>query len=248
MSETMIQAPRFPTLKSLASGPGTLAGLAACLLLFAALPAAAAAPATCPVGSYRLADGEVIDVGPSRDDSLRWRSFDGETGRLTPSPGGWLHTKGWTDRPDPRPVSFGPCPSGAVTIGEQSGRRIPLLTQETSFVSHETRLVGRLILPPGKGRVPIVVLLQGSETDSARQFDALQRLLPAVGVGAFVYDKRGTGDSEGKYTQDFQLLADDAVAALAEARRLAGPRAGRTGFQGPSQGGWVAPIAAGRSD
>jgi pimeloyl-ACP methyl ester carboxylesterase len=34
------------------------------------------------------------------------------------------------------------------------------------------------------------------------------------------------------------------VAALHEARRLAGPRAGRMGYQGGSQGGWVAPMAA----
>jgi hypothetical protein len=47
-------------------------------------------------------------------------------------------------------------------------------------------------------------------------------------VAAFVYDKRGTGASGGEYTQDFDLLADDAVAALAAARRLAGPRATRS--------------------
>ncbi|HWC55861.1 MAG TPA: alpha/beta hydrolase, partial [Sphingomicrobium sp.] len=39
-------------------------------------------------------------------------------------------------------------------------------------------------------------------------------------------------------------LAADAASALREARRLAGARAGRMGYQGPSQGGWVAPLAA----
>jgi hypothetical protein len=38
--------------------------------------------------------------------------------------------------------------------------------------------------------------------------------LPAEKVGVFVYDKRGTGGSDGKYTQDFDTLADDAVAAM----------------------------------
>src|SRR5215813_2699264 len=42
------------------------------------------------------------------------------------------------------------------------------------------------------------------------------------------------------------MLADDAASALREARRLAGSRAGRIGFQGGSQGGWVAPLAATR--
>ena len=60
----------------------------------------------------------------------------------------------------------------------------------------------------------------------------------------FVYDKRGTGASGGEYSQDYGLLAKDAVAALREAQRLAGSRAGRIGYQGTSQGGWVAPLAA----
>jgi uncharacterized protein len=42
-------------------------------------------------------------------------------------------------------------------------------------------------------------------------------------------------------------LADDAVAALGEARQLAGPRVSRIGYQGGSQAGWVAPIAANRA-
>jgi hypothetical protein len=75
----------------------------------------------------------------------------------------------------------------------------------------------------------------------------LQRMLAAEGVGAFVYDKRGTGSSGGKYTQDYSLLADDAVAALIKTRELAGGRAGRIGYQGGSQGGWVAPLAANRT-
>jgi pimeloyl-ACP methyl ester carboxylesterase len=63
-------------------------------------------------------------------------------------------------------------------------------------------------------------------------------------VGVFVYAKRGSGGSEGRYTQDFHVLAEDAAAAVVEARRLAGSRAGRVGLHGGSQGGWVAPLAA----
>src|SRR5262249_16792527 len=55
------------------------------------------------------------------------------------------------------------------------------------------------------------------------------------------------GDSGGAYTQDFNLLADDAIAAMREARRIAGSRVKRIGYQGGSQGGWVAPLAATRS-
>jgi pimeloyl-ACP methyl ester carboxylesterase len=220
----------------------------AALLVLGGPASVAAEPASCPVGSYRLTDGDVIDVGPSNGGALRWRRLEGETGKLVPSSRGWVHTQGWTERPDPRPVIFGPCAAGTLRLGAETGERIPLAIQDTTFVSHGATLSGRLVMPPSGSATPIVILLHGSERHSAREFDALQRLLPAIGVGAFVYDKRGTGDSEGTYTQDFGLLADDAAAALAEARRLAGPRAGRIGYLGPSQGGWVAPIAAGRSD
>jgi dienelactone hydrolase len=43
------------------------------------------------------------------------------------------------------------------------------------------------------------------------------------------------------------MLADDAVAAMREARRIAGSRCARIGYQGGSQGGWVAPLAATRA-
>ena len=72
-------------------------------------------------------------------------------------------------------------------------------------------------------------------------------MFPAQGIGAFVFDKRGTGSSGGTYTQDFDVLADDDVAAMKEAKRLAGARAGRVGYQGGSEAGWVVPLAANRA-
>jgi pimeloyl-ACP methyl ester carboxylesterase len=111
-------------------------------------------------------------------------------------------------------------------------------------MSHGVKLAGRLVMPAGTGKVPVVVLVHGSEPDSALTGYSLQRMLPAVSVGAFVYDKRGTGLSGGSYTQDFGVLADDVDAAVAQARQLAGERLGRIGLQGGSEGGWVAPMAA----
>ncbi|PYK08403.1 MAG: alpha/beta hydrolase [Verrucomicrobia bacterium] len=118
---------------------------------------------------------------------------------------------------------------------------------DTVFEGREgIKLAGRLVMPKSNDPVPIVVLIHGAERDSARDSYALQRLLPAENVGAFVYDKRGTGGSAGKYTQDFDTLADDAVAGVQEAKRIAGTRCARIGYQAGSQGGWVAPLAATR--
>ena len=202
----------------------------------------------CHIGSYRLADGNLVDIAPSDDDTLRWRQLDGVTGALHKSANGiWKSTYGWTDRADGRTVSFSACSAGQISFGGVSGQRIALDVKEATFKSHGTVLVGRLVMPKGEEQVPIVVLLHGSEHDSALTDYFLQRVLPSEGVGVFVYDKRGTGRSGGHYTQDYSLLADDAVAALRKARQLAGARLGRIGYQGGSQAGWVAPIAANRT-
>jgi pimeloyl-ACP methyl ester carboxylesterase len=216
--------------------------------LFNATLARATDTPDCHIGSYRLADGILVDLAPSVGDTLRWRQFDGATGALhKTADGSWKSTYGWTDREDGKTVSFSACDTGRINFGGVAGQRIAFDVREVTFTSHATALAGRLVMPKGAGKVPVVVLLHGSEPDSALTDYYLQRMLPAEGVGAFVYDKRGTGKSAGHYTQDFTLLADDAVAALLEARKLAGPRLGRIGYQAGSEGGWVAPIAANRT-
>jgi uncharacterized protein len=228
----------------------------AIVTLFALLSATSIARAgdalNCYLGSYRLADGSLVDIAPDGE-TLRWVRFDGAAGVLHAAEHGtWTSTLGWTDRADGLTVSFPNCRAGQIEFGGISGQRAVFDVKPATFQSHDTKLVGRLILPKGAGRVPIVVLLHGSEQssslgDPSMIVNILQRMLAAEGVGAFLYDKRGTGSSGGEYTQDYNLLADDAVAALLEARKLAGSRAGRIGYQGGSQGGWVAPLAANRT-
>jgi dienelactone hydrolase len=254
-AEARVPQSRWLLLLLMPSAGGRVGGGATRLLRYVAslwiagaiamLGATAARADDCLVGAYRLSDRTIVDIAPSEGQTLRWRAFDGRTGALTRQPdGSWSSTYGWTKRPDGKRVMFSDCQTGDISFAGKPGRRIPLGVVNTSFTSGGVKLIGRLILPPGRERVPLVVLVQGAEHDSALEFNFLQRLLPAEGVGAFVYDKRGTGASGGNYTQDYSTLAADAVAALEEARRLAGPRAGRVGYQGGSQGGWVAPLAA----
>jgi hypothetical protein len=223
---------------------------AVCGIWLLSLSGAALADAApdCHVGSYRLTTGVTVDIAPSEEGTLRWRLFTGETGQLHPLADGiWASTLGWTDRPDGRTVSFSSCLAGDVVFAKDAGHRIPFDVTETRFISNGVKLAGRLILPKGKGRVPVVVLVHGSEHDSARDGNWLQRMFPTQGIGAFVYDKRGTGASGGVYTQDFGTLADDAVLAMKQARQLGGARVGRIGYQGGSQAGWVAPLAANKA-
>src|SRR4029453_13556502 len=205
-------------------------------------------PGVCQIGTYRFSDGEIVDIARSVGDTFRWRKFDGTSGVLHKQDGSWTSTLGWTDRPDGHTVSFTRCTTGEIQFDGKQAYRIPFDVTETVFEGHGgIKLAGRLVLPKGNNPVPIVVLVHGAERESARESYALQRLLPAENVGAFVYDKRGTGGSDGKYTQDFDMLADDAVAALREAKRIARTRCARIGYQGGSQGGWIAPLAATRA-
>jgi len=223
-------------------------GVALCIFILATSAARAAETSDCHIGSYRLKDGSLVDIAPSDNDRLRWRRFDGTTGALhRNATGDWNGTYGWTDRADGKTVSFSDCKIGRIDFDGTPGHRVAFDVTNTTFNSHGITLAGRLVMPPGKSRVPVIILLHGAERDSALSNYFLQRMLPAQGVGAFVYDKRGTGRSGGTYSQDFSLLADDAVAAMQEARRLAGERLSRAGYQAGSQGGWVAPFAANRA-
>ena len=67
-----------------------------------------------------------------------------------------------------------------------------------------------------------------------------------------MYDKRGVGDSTGEFPDDlissFGDLAGDAIAGQTHLSERPDIDSARIGFWGFSQGGWLAPLAATRSD
>lgn len=233
----------------------TLWQLLGALLVGTGLHAGAlAAPLTpgtpaCHVGAYALPDGSVVDINAtSKPGVLRWHRMDGRTGTLeSQADGTWRGRTGWTLREDPLVVELGDCGAPEIRFGDAKAARILFEVTDTTFRSGDVSLRGRLVMPASTAQVPVVVLVHGSERYSGVALYHEQHLFPANGVGVFVYDKRGTGGSRGDYTQDFSMLADDALAALGEARRLGASRIGRIGFHGSSQGGWVAPLAATRA-
>ncbi len=230
-------------------------GAIVCALLVATIGAGiadeskSARPDDCQIGTYRFPNGEIVDIARSEGNTFRCRKFDGTTGVLQKKRDGlWTSALGWTNRPDGHTASFTGCATGEIEFDGKKAHRIPFDVTDTVFEGRDgIKLAGRLVLPKGDNAIPVVVFVHGAERESARDSYALQRLLPAEDIGAFVYDKRGTGGSEGTYTQDFETLADDAVAAMREAKRIAGRRCARIGYQGGSQGGWVAPLAATRA-
>lgn len=206
------------------------------LLLASIVPFAAAADATCPPGAYGPGDGDFVVVAPLPDmpaPAQRYLFRDGRRGSTADADA---------------PVR---CLDEGAEVDGDNGRavvwpRLALEETDTVFDSHGTRLAGRLIEPDTATQLPLVVMVHGSERTSATG-SPYAYALAAQGLRVFAYDKRGTGASEGEFNMNFELLADDAVAAFGHATTLARGRVGRAGYFGGSQGGWVAPLAATRS-
>jgi hypothetical protein len=69
-----------------------------------------------------------------------------------------------------------------------------------------------------------------------------------MGIAVLIYDRRGSGQSSGDiHNSDYETLADDAVTGQKALAKLSRIDPNRIGFWGLSQGGWLAVLAAGRS-
>lgn len=109
---------------------------------------------------------------------------------------------------------------------------------------------GWLYLPRGDMKCPLVVLTNGGGNilRSIRSFsDFMAPVLAHCGYAAFVHDKRGTGESEGKYVRttydDYITDAGNCAIFLSNHPRI-NPE--KIGVMGASEGGRIAVIAASR--
>ncbi|MGF1607638.1 MAG: alpha/beta hydrolase family protein [Rhodothalassiaceae bacterium] len=229
-----------------------------CVLLVSAcareVPSATVgATAPCDVvGAYRLEDGTALAIGPSSGDSLRFRLSDGQSGvLLRQRDGSFLGGLGWASTTPPvNRFQFGGCdaPSSLSLDGKvATARRVQTQAEALRIEADGVTLAGRLVLPQDAKDAPIAVLTHRQGSMSMLAFDYWQHLLPAMGVGVLVYDKRGTGASGGDATESFDILAADALAAFNAAKTRARP--GQSiGFLGTAQGGFTAVMAAASSE
>jgi alpha-beta hydrolase superfamily lysophospholipase len=122
--------------------------------------------------------------------------------------------------------------------------RVKLTEEIFTFRSGALALRGKLVRPEGKAPLAAVVLVHGSEADSAVDYYFEPYMYAANGFASLVFDKRGTGKSEGEYIQNFSVLADDVRAAVRWLREQPGIDPAQVHLAGFSQGGWIAPLAA----
>jgi dipeptidyl aminopeptidase/acylaminoacyl peptidase len=209
-------------------------------------------------GAYQFEDGRLMTVAPSDGDTLRYRDLEsGRSQRLYPAgPRTYQTGLGWAS---PSPVELevrfqgdGPQVNGLEWRPKagtsERAEKLQLREEPMTFRSGDVTLSGRLVLPPGEGPHPAIVLVHGSERDAAAVYYHDPYVFASQGIATLVYDKRGTGGSEGKFVMNFDKLADDALAAVERVRKHPAIDPARIGLCGSSQGGWIAPLAATRSD
>jgi uncharacterized protein len=119
--------------------------------------------------------------------------------------------------------------------------------EEAVRIAHgDVTLAGTLVLPDGSQRHPAVVLFHGSGPQQRDLFTA--RWFAKHGVAALAYDKRGVGESTGNFrTLPFMDLCGDGLAAIGYLKTRRDVDGKHIGVWGISQGGWLGPLAASRS-
>lgn len=126
-----------------------------------------------------------------------------------------------------------------------------VVTEERRFASGDAALAGTLYLPRSREPVAAVVVTHSASSPlrTASLYDHLETILPAMGMAVFIYDRRGSGESGDQDAGgDFTLLADDAIAAARSLKTDPRIDPQRIGTWGLSQGGWISPLAASRSN
>jgi len=137
----------------------------------------------------------------------------------------------------------------------------PLIGPSLSEVDHseiffengnnKLHLSGMLILPEGQGPFPTAVIIHGSGTsrrDSVWYLSVAQHLRQH-GIAVLLPDKRGSEKSEGNWLgASFEELATDTISAIEFLKQQQTFEYSTIGLIGMSQGGWIAPIVASKSD
>jgi dipeptidyl aminopeptidase/acylaminoacyl peptidase len=123
------------------------------------------------------------------------------------------------------------------------------MSEEILFQSGPNTLAGTLYRPNTAAPYPAIVVVHpasaGEQTDPF--YDHLRSELPRHGIAVLIFDRRGSGASEGSFqTADFEDLAGDVISAVDYLHSRKDIDNRKIGLHGTSQGAWIAPLAAAR--
>lgn len=130
---------------------------------------------------------------------------------------------------------------GWVRAGSENFRE-----EEIRFRSGEVMLAGTILIPNGSSRHPALALVHGAGPGPRERTRLEAEAFARSGVVTLSYDKRTQGYSQ--LERSYGLLADDALAAVRALRAHSEVNPEAVGLWGLSEGAWVVPLAAARSD
>jgi dienelactone hydrolase len=118
--------------------------------------------------------------------------------------------------------------------------------EEVRFKSAGVTLEGTVLVPDGEGHKPAMALVHGAGPHTRQDYRAEAEAFARGGIVTLIYDKRTKGYSG--FERSYDLLASDALAAVNALQGLPYVDPDAVGLWGLSEGAWVVPIAASRSD
>ncbi|HEY0670813.1 MAG TPA: alpha/beta fold hydrolase [Longimicrobiales bacterium] len=216
----------------------------------------------------RAGDSLPITMKVLRDSTGKYlATFDSERLRVTGIPFTEAHVQGCCEvsqvlRGDRTTMIFngalhGDSLAGTFREGASTGSFAYTRIRETAppfderpitFSHGAVKLAGSLLLPRAGVSLPAVVFVHGSGAEGRWASRFLATQLALGGTAAFIFDKRGVGESSGDWrTATLDDLAGDVAAAIARLKQEPGIDAKRIGIHGHSQGGTLAPLMAARS-
>jgi dipeptidyl aminopeptidase/acylaminoacyl peptidase len=144
--------------------------------------------------------------------------------------------------------------SSSITISPKGnnsikGQKIDITKKTLAFQCGDHSIEGNLILPPGKGPFPAIVLIHGSGYSTRYNLYLEANFFAANGYAAFIYDKQGTGASTGNIPLEasYNSLSEDALAAVNKIKEENNIVRDKIGLWGHSEGGWIVPLAASKT-
>jgi dienelactone hydrolase len=211
-------------------------------------------------GSYQLAPGRIVDMGPMDESGGQLAWLDHQTRRVGPLIG--LSDTRFVAGPSlgvPYPVALR-VQFMRDTRGHVNGLRwqegnttlngikiAPHRVEDVSVVNGDVTLNGTLSIPLGKGPHPAIVFAHGSG-DATRNVGIWNTFFVRQGIAVLSLDKRGAGASGGDWHKaGMNDIAGDWLAGVAMLKQRADIDPKRIGVHGSSQGGWTGPLMASRS-
>jgi uncharacterized protein len=198
-------------------------------------------------GIYRKADGGKIGIGEFHEFGKSEILVDyetGEAGPLVPLPDGRIAIGRAIGDRTLIPGRFLQRNADGIILDGRLLKAVPLDRRAFEIQHDQIRLAGELVRPKTR-RKGVLVFVHGSGDGPRRAYDVWANFFLSRGWAVVVFDKRGSGQSNGDWHDaDFVALAGDVQAVLQWTRAQQELTKVPIGLWGVSQAGWIIPQLA----